>query len=302
MTMKTHSVLSICLTIIFSMTQCGQKKAESQAEKEAPAKKPISYSLEKAWATDSLFKTPESVIYDSDRDILYVANVNENPWEKDNNGFISILTTSGDILALNWISGLSAPKGMAIVGNILYVADIDEIGVIDIEKGEMTGKIKVEGAQGLNDITPDNNGGIFISDSNGGKIFQYSDGKVTEYNGDVPGRPNGVFVDQGKLLVAFSQASEFVGYDLKTKEKTVIAKGIGAGDGIAPTYEAGTYLVSDWNGEIFAITPDGNKQSLLMTKDQKKNTADIWSIPEMDLVLVPTFFDNRVVAYKLVMN
>jgi hypothetical protein len=42
------------------------------------------------------------------------------------------------------------------------------------------------------------------------------------------------------------------------------------------------------------------KQSLLNTKDQEKNTADIWFIQEKDLLLVPTFFDNRVVAYKLV--
>ncbi len=298
--MKTLSVFSISTIIIFSMTLCGPKKTDSNAEKGTDKEKSISYSLEKTWATDSLFKTPESVIYDDSRDVLYVANVNENPWEKDDNGFISKLSTSGEILELDWVSGFSGPKGMAIVDNILYVADLDEIGLIDIEKGELIEKVKVEGASGLNDITPDENGGIFISDSNGGKIFQYANGTVTVFNEDAPGRPNGVFVDQGKLLVAFSGASEFVGYDLTSKEKTNIATGIGAGDGITPTNETGTYLVSDWNGEIFVITPDGNKKSLLNTKDQKINTADIWTIPKMDLVLVPTFFDNRVVAYKLV--
>ena len=61
-----------------------------------------------------------------------------------------------------------------------------------------------------------------------------------------------------------------------------------------------TYLVSDWQGEIFAINMDGEKKSLLKTKDQNKNTADIWFIKNQNLVLVPTFFDNRVVAYKLI--
>ena len=83
-------------------------------------------------------------------------------------------------------------------------------------------------------------------------------------------------------------------------EKTVIAEQIGAGDGIAPTNIAGTFLVSDWNGELFILDLHGNKQSLLKTKDDGKNTADIWFIQEQDLVLVPTFFDNRVVAYRLV--
>ena len=41
------------------------------------------------------------------------------------------------------------------------------------------------------------------------------------------------------------------------------------------------------------------KQSLLNTKDQKKNTADIWFIKDQSIVLVPTFFDNRIIAYKL---
>jgi hypothetical protein len=107
-------------------------------------------------------------------------------------------------------------------------------------------------------------------------------------------------MDKGKLFVAFSQASEFVSYDLNTMEKTVIAGEIGGGDGVTPTNESDKYLVSDWNGEIFIIDQHGNKQSLLQTKDEGKNTADIWFIQEEDLVLVPTFFDNRVVAYKLV--
>jgi len=50
---------------------------------------------------------------------------------------------------------------------------------------------------------------------------------------------------------------------------------------------------------VFYIDNAGHKTSLLNTKEQKKNTADIWFIADDQLVLVPTFFDNRVVAYKL---
>lgn len=82
-------------------------------------------------------------------------------------------------------------------------------------------------------------------------------------------------------------------------EKTVIALQIGTGDGVTAPLESGTYLVSDWNGEIFIVNPKSGKQSLLNTKDQHKNTADIWLFEEQNLVLVPPFFDNRVVAYRL---
>lgn len=282
--------------IFFTAIHCNPKKSE-QTEKDLSRK--INYSLEKVWATDTLLMTPESVIYDKDRNVIYVSNVNQNPWKKDGNGFISKISKTGEILELKWVSGFNGPKGMAILGNTLYAADLDELVSIDIEKGEIISSIKIEGASGLNDITPGENGKLYISDSNAGKIFQYENGETSIFHSDAPGRPNGLLMVQGKLLVAFSQAAQFVSYDLSTLEKTVITEQIGAGDGIIQINESGTYIVSDWNGEIFIIGNEDDKQSLLNTKEQSKNTADIWFIEEENLLLVPTFFDNRVVAYRL---
>ncbi len=298
--MNTRTLLIALISIL--IFQCQSKKStdgtsSTGAVAEATA---ITYALEQIWASDTLLKTPESVIYDDKRGVFYVSNVNQNPWEKDNNGFISRLSKDGEILDLEWISGMSGPKGMAIVDNVLFVADLDELVLIDIEAEKISSKITVKGASGLNDITPGDQGDVYISDSNEGKIFRYVNGAVSVFHDDAPGRPNGLLMDQGKLLTAFSQASEFVRYDPATLEKTVIATGIGAGDGVTPTNDPGVYLVSDWNGEIFVISTDGMKQSILNTKDQKKNTADIWFVAEENMVLVPTFFDNRVVAYRLV--
>jgi hypothetical protein len=86
---------------------------------------------------------------------------------------------------------------------------------------------------------------------------------------------------------------------VKTKLKTVLVQGIGRGDGIAFSGIPGYYFVSDWEGEIFMINPDYSKVSLLRTKEQGYNSADIEFIPELNLLLVPTFFKNCVVAYKL---
>lgn len=299
--MKTYTFFAVLLSTVFLLSNCTPKKPASEnIDQESSTAQVPTYKLEQVWATEALLKTPESVIHDETRDVLYVSNVNENPWEKDENGFISKVSTTGEILELKWVTGFSGPKGMAILENKLFVADLDEVGIIDIEKGEPIEKIKVEGASGLNDITPNKKGGLFISDSNGGKLYQYMDGKITLFHDDTPGRPNGLFVDQGKLLVAFSGTAEFLSYDLTTKEKSIIATEIGHGDGITPTTDMDTYLVSDWSGEVFIINKKGDKQSLLNTKEQEKNTADIWFIQDQNLVLVPTFFDNRVVAYKLI--
>ena len=281
--------------------QCNPKKADNQIQSvQDVTSQKSNYKLEQVWATDTLLKTPESVIYDKAREVIYASNVNQNPWEKDGNGFISKISKTGEILDLEWVRGMSGPKGMAIVGNTLYVADLDELVLIDLEGGTINKKLKIDGASGLNDITPGENGKIYISDSNEGKIFQYENGEVSIFHSDAPGRPNGLLMVEGKLLVAFSQASKFVSYDLNTLEKTVIAEQIGAGDGITPTNESGTYLISDWNGEITMISRETGKQSLLNTKKEGKNTADIWFIQEENLLLVPTFFDNRVVAYRVV--
>lgn len=300
--MKTITQIILVSVYVVLFTDCDHKKTKEKADtSESSSQVSVNptYQLEEVWASEAVLKTPESVIFDESRDVFYVSNVNENPWEKDGNGFISKMSATGEILDLEWVSGFNGPKGMAIVDGILFVADLDELVLIDIEKGEIQEKVIINGAEGMNDITPDGKGGIYMSDSPAGKIFHYANGTASEFNSEAPGRPNGLFVDQGKLFAAFSEKAMFVHYNPATMEETIIAEGIGHGDGITPTNEPDTYLVSDWSGEIFIVNTSGMKHSLLNTKEENKNTADIWFIQEKNLLLVPTFFDNRVVAYKL---
>lgn len=300
--MKLFPNVSLIIVMLISIIGCNPKSSNKKEQSAAQAEETAvpSYRLEEVWATEATLKTPESVIFDKKRNVLYVANVNENPWEKDENGFISRLSPTGEVLDLEWITGFSGPKGMAIIDNTLYVADLTEVGVIDLEKGVLIDKIQIDGAEGINDLTPDNEGGFFISDSNGGKLYRYQNGAMTVFHGETPGRPNGVFVHGDNLLVAFSKTNEFTSFEISNPVKKTIAMEIGAGDGVTPTNDPNRFLVSDWNGEIFIVDLEGNKQSLLKTKDEGKNTADIWFIAEQNLVLVPTFFDNRIVAYRLV--
>ena len=80
----------------------------------------------------------------------------------------------------------------------------------------------------------------------------------------------------------------------------MITDGINKGDGIAWTGISGHFLVTDWFGEVFMVYPDGSKASLLNTKEAEIGTADIEFIKELDLLVVPTFYKQHVVAYKLV--
>src|SRR5690606_12741434 len=87
----------------------------------------VAQHLDKVWQTTCDLKTPESVLYDQEKDVIYVANIDGDPSEKDGNGFISILNSDGIVKNLQWIKNLDAPEGLAIFKNKLYVADIDKL-------------------------------------------------------------------------------------------------------------------------------------------------------------------------------
>src|SRR3989441_12055605 len=88
-------------------------------------------------ATVTGFLTPESVLYDSAQDVYFVSNINGSPTAKDNNGFISRVRPDGAVENLKFIEGghngvtLHAPKGMALRGDTLWVADIDVVRAFD---------------------------------------------------------------------------------------------------------------------------------------------------------------------------
>jgi len=93
-----------------------------------------------AGATDSM-KTPESVRYDADLDAFFVSNINGNPSQKDGNGFIDRIDAGNTQMSTHLVEGgkngvtLNAPKGMAIVGDTLWVADIDAVRAFNKRTG-----------------------------------------------------------------------------------------------------------------------------------------------------------------------
>jgi hypothetical protein len=296
--MKNLLTAALVFSLLFS--SCGLKKkpaGEASVEDTGNLKQ---FELVEAWRTDTLFLVPESVIYDRDNDVVYVSNLNYEPRKKDGNGFISKLSTDGEILNLKWVEGLSSPKGMGIFDGKLYVSDVDEVVVIDITAGKIIQRIPVEGAGMLNDITVDDSGNVYVSDTDGNCIFLISNGVVSSWLATGLNAPNGLLIDGERLLLASTGSQDFVAIDLATKEVTMITGGINAGDGIARASIPGHSLVSDWNGEVFLVYPDGRKASLLNTKEKGIGSADIDYIPEKNLLLVPTFYGQNVVAYNLV--
>jgi hypothetical protein len=253
------------------------------------------YQLVKKWETDSLLKVPESVLYDSANEVLYVSNIDGKPDEKDGKGSIGKVGLDGKIITVDWVTGLNAPKGMAMVKNILWVADVDELAAIDLTTATIIKRIKINGAKFLNDVAADKDGNIYVSDSQTKMVHKVQNDQPSVFLDNLEG-PNGVLVYNKSIYLLDNGKFYKVG---KGKKLIKIADGLeGHTDGVEHV-EGNDFIVSCWEGVIWYVKGDGSKQKLLDTRDQKINSADIGYDAKNKVVFVPTFFKNSVAAYQL---
>ncbi|HEY3369727.1 MAG TPA: hypothetical protein VGK10_02700 [Prolixibacteraceae bacterium] len=250
-------------------------------------------SLTKVWTTTAGIKTPESTLFDAKSNKIYVSNIDGDPSTKDGNGFISVLDIDGKVNNLKWVTGLNAPKGQAIYEGSLYVADIDELVIINIKDAKINHRIKVENAKFLNDVTASEDGTIFISDTQDNKIYAFADGKLKLWSEDkLIKNPNGLWAEKGKLYIGTNQILQA---DIKSKEIKVLVDKCGGIDGLEKL-DNGQFIYSNWEGRIFVTK--GTESIKLLDTVGKQNTADIDFVPGKNLVLVPTFLANSVEAYQ----
>jgi len=256
----------------------------------------FSDKVSEIWATSG-FNVPESAFYDRDNDAIYVSNINGKPSEKDGNGFISKIGPDGKIISLNWVTGLNAPKGMNIYNGKLYVADIDRVAEIDLKTGKIIKFYQAKDAQFLNDVAAGYDSAIYISDTGTGAVYRIVNGEIEEWirKGTFAG-PNGLYFDCGYLFVGCKGSIQSV--NPKTKEITEVSKIDGSIDGLERDVD-GNFIFSDWSGKVQLLKPGNEPVVLFNTTVSKINAADIQYIRDKKILLVPTFFDNRVVAYQL---
>jgi sugar lactone lactonase YvrE len=251
--------------------------------------------LVKKWESEASFKVPESVYFDKAGKVLYVSNIDGEPWGKDGAGSIGKLGLDGKVIAAEWVKGLNAPKGMALSKGTLWVADLSEVVGIDVAKGAITTRIPVAGAVKLNDLAVDGKGALYVSDSETKKVHKIEGTTVTTLLENLKG-PNGVLAHGADLYVLDSGGLFQVQPD-KTLKK--LAEGMEAStDGVEPI-KGGGFVVSAWSGVIYHVGADGSTHVLMDTRPAKANSADIGFDPDTATVYVPTFFKNTVIAYAL---
>jgi glucose/arabinose dehydrogenase len=261
-------------------------------------------------ASISGFQTPEAVKWDSVQDVYFVSNINGAPNAKDGNGYISILGPAGMVRDSQFIKGLNAPKGMALVHDTLWVADIDVVRAFNARTAAPVATIPIPGAVFLNDIAAAPDGSLYITDTairfgaqgpehvGTDAIYHITpDHKVTAaLKSDSLGRPNGITWDganQRFIVVSFG-SNKLVAWKPGEKQVSTVATGPGQFDGVELV--KGAIWVSSWADSSVSRYENGQGTSLIKGVP---SPADIGYDAKRNRVLVPIFTGNRVEIWQL---
>jgi DNA-binding beta-propeller fold protein YncE len=317
----------IVLSILSSQVSTNLTNNNNQAQAQEQQQQQVGQiKINKLWETPNELKNPESVAYAPKQNVLFVSNVDGKPDQKDQKGFISKVSPSnGSIIELNWITGLNAPKGIAIFNNNnnnnnskLYVSDITDLVEVDIANGKIIKHFNAPGSAFLNDVASDNQGNIYVSDTITNTIYKLDTNskdntslqtwlQSPQLNG-----PNGLHVDnnKNKLIVASLGDMSKPGAGIKVvdlKNKTISSLGkegttspFGGLDGIeSDVAETHYYVTDNPAGKVYTVNADETGYGTLIDL-YTQGAADLGFIPSQSTIIIPLMQDNKLVAYKLV--
>lgn len=255
---------------------------------------------------------PESALFSPEHDAIFVSNVaSGNPVETKELGNISKYGRDGKLIAAPWVKGLKAPKGMAIIGNELYVTDVNRVVKIDIKKARIIQKINVPGAKFLNDVTADKAGNIYISDMATDTIHIWNKKGVKIWKQTPALRsPNGLYTDGSEHILMASWGNPIAKDFSTTNPGALSALSLknsaeefqeeksfsGNLDGISADNQ-GNLWISDWmNGDIYKVQKNGSAQKVM---NLKQGAADLSFSKELNLLLIPQMNESKVMVYKV---
>ncbi|MBO0939177.1 hypothetical protein J2I47_21660 [Fibrella sp. HMF5335] len=256
-------------------------------------------NLKPVWETDTTLRTPESVLVVPGSKVMYVACINGSPKLENKSSYIAKLGMDGKVIQPKFTENLNSTKGMGILGDRLYVTEMDQVAEISLATGKILNRYPIAGAKFLNDIAVDTKKGIvYVTDSGDSKVWSLTKGKTGLVRDGAPIKgPNGLLFEDGQLLIGNGDGS-LLTMDPATKQVNTVAKVSGGIDGIV-ALGGKQYIVTEWGGKVWHVRSDGTTELKMDTSAEKINSADIGYDPTTNRLFVPTFFHNTVKAYSL---
>ena len=291
------------LLLLVSVVGCSTFKKQEEAKTNTPQ---IAFEV-----TEGI-RYPESIIYSDKHKAFFVSNVaSGDQLEKKSLGYISKISPDGKIVEAKWVAGLRAPKGLLVLGDDLYVTDINRVVKINILTKKITKTFQHKGTKFLNDLAVDNEGRIYVSDMFNDVIYRIEKNKMVSWLKDprVAGC-NGLFTDGKEHLIAvrwgvnIDQKSplphsrgDITIIPLANKTDITHMNEIqGHLEGIAVDNK-GTLWISDWVfGDIYTMTKQGKTQKMF---NLGYGAADLTVAKELNLLAVPQMNDSKLIFIKL---
>jgi sugar lactone lactonase YvrE len=233
------------------------------------------------------FEDPESVRYDPDGDVFFVSNMAGYGSVRDGNGFISVVSAanpdSSAILAQGGRGGvtLNSPKGIALHGDTLWVADIDALRAFDRHSGAplATVDFRPEHAVLLNDVAVGPDGTIRVTDTGilmnepgiihtgPDRIFSVgADREITVVDsGPQLRQPNGITWDAAGrrwIVVSFDPYDGEVAALGERGRRQLLHRALGKLDGVEALAD-GALLFSSWADSSVHLLAGGRDRQLV---------------------------------------
>lgn len=259
------------------------------------------------------FDTPESVLHDEADDVYLVSNIYGAPAASDDNGYIARVRPDGSFVRRHWIQGgrdgvtLHAPKGMALVGDVLWVADIDHLRKFDRRSGRPLGAVPVPGATFLNDVAAAPDGSVYVTDTGLDASFRATgtdaiwrvgpDGTLKALiRGAELGQPNGIVALAGGVYVVSWRDGTFYQVDRDGRRTDLGRAPTAQLDGLVRTRD-GRWLCTSWQGEC--VYEFDNKGGVRKAPWDFEQPADCGYDQQRNRLLVPLFGKNELQIRQL---
>ena len=258
---------------------------------------------------------PESALHDPQQDVYFISNINGGLLDEDNGGFITRIDAKTLQVNLKWIEGgkngvtLDAAKGMAVVGDALYVADTRAVRKFDRRTGAPRGSIELPGATTINDLTTDGRR-VFVSDTavipGPGETFKATGtdaiwviendrARKIASGHDTLAQPNGLWFGGGKLWVVTFGGNKLYSLD-GDRKGDVMDMPKAQLDGVVRT-DDGTFFVTSWVG--MCVYRGSAKDDFSPILQAIPFPADIGYDATRHLLLVPSSSNNRVTVHPV---
>lgn len=248
---------------------------------------------------------PEAVKYDARHDRWIIANWAEGG--DANDGFLSVADAgTGAMAELRWAVGddalpLKQPRGMALRGDTLWVADADGVHAFHRDSGAQLTFVDMTASDPgfLNDVAFGPDGALYVTDTGQSRVLRVKDGAwaiVSE--GEELGSPNGITLDPvlDALVVVPWQGGPTLRAVAPDGSTRVAATVDGTRfDGVEP-FEGALIVAAQSDSALHAVRPGGEGRPFQKVPGRP---ADIAVDPDRRWVAVPYIDLDMVEIYAL---